>query len=40
VVQKGQKAAASQEKEKYGQIKAEEQTRSGRKVKLPLQFLV
>jgi hypothetical protein len=40
VAQKGQKTAASNEKEDNGQIRAEEQTRSGRKVKLLLQFLM
>jgi hypothetical protein len=32
--------AASREKKDNGQIKAEEQTRSGRKVKRPSQFLM
>jgi hypothetical protein len=40
VAQEGQMTAASKEKEDNGQIRVEEQTRSSRKVKLPLQFLV
>jgi hypothetical protein len=40
VAQEGQMTAASKEKEDNGQIRVEEQTRSSRKVKLPLQFLM
>jgi hypothetical protein len=40
VVQQGQMTAASKEKEDNGQIRATEQTRSSRKVKLPSQFLM
>lgn len=40
VAQKGHMTAGSKEKDDNGQIRAEEQTRSGRKVKLVLQFLM
>lgn len=40
VAKEGQMTAASKEKEDNGQIRAEEQTRSSRKVKVPLQFLM
>jgi len=40
VAQQGQMTAASKEKKDNGQIRATEQTRSGRKVKLPSQFLM